>query len=431
MKYAIIIPDGCADWPLESLGGRTPLQAARTPNMDSLAASGIVGWAKNVPGELSPGSDVATLSLLGYNPLDSFTGRAPLEAVAQGIELGPNDWAFRCNLVTVSPTETMQSFTAGHISTEEAAALLQTLQEAGILPAIPGAGKMPALQFHSGVGYRNLLIFSEDPDKPVFSQETCTFPPHDYSDQPIAPALPQGPGCKELLHLMDESRRVFADHPVNRRRIEQGKFPATQCWLWGQGRKPNIEPFAERFRTAMEGKTLRGAMITAVDLLRGIAKLLGWSVLDVPGITGYTDTDYAAKGRYASDALAENDLVCVHIEAPDEASHEGATEKKIRSLEEIDAKIVGPVALALKKYGDWRILISPDHPTPIALKTHTHGAVPWLMAGSDINPDAADRYDEQVAKESGHFFEPGWKLMPCFLGGRLRGYLEIDIALNL
>ena len=412
MKYAIIIPDGCADWPIESLGGRTPLQAARTPNMDSLAASGIVGWSKNVPAELPPGSDVATLSLFGFDPLTCFTGRAPLEAAAQGIELKPNEWAFRCNLVTISPRsptnpmELMQSSTAGHISTEEAAALLQSLQEES-----GGAG----VRFSSGVGYRNLLIFSENAEKPVFTWETRTFPPHDYLEQPIEPILPQGAGCNLLLHLMHESRRVFAGHPVNRRRIEQGKLPATQCWLWGQGRKPSIEPFASRFRETVGGKTLRGAMITAVDLLRGIAKLIGWSVLDVPGITGYIDTDYAAKGRAASEILAECDLVCVHIEAPDESGHEGSAGKKVRSLEEIDEKIVGPVAEALKKYDDWRILVSPDHPTPVALKTHTHDPVPWLMAGSDLQPDDADRYDEPTAEGSSRSFEPGWKLMPYFL----------------
>jgi 2,3-bisphosphoglycerate-independent phosphoglycerate mutase len=228
--------------------------------------------------------------------------------------------------------------------------------------------------------------------------------------------LPQGPGEEVLLHLMRESRRVFADHPVNRRRIEQGKCPATQCWLWGQGRKPNIELFAERFREPAGGKTLRGAMITAVDLLRGIAKLIGWSVLKVPGITGYVDTDYAAKGLAASEILVECDLVCIHIEAPDESGHEGSVEKKIRSLEEIDEKIVGPVVEALKKYGDWRILISPDHPTPVALKTHTHGQVPWLIAGSGLSPDGADRYDEPTAEKSRRSFDPGWKLMPWFLG---------------
>jgi len=411
MKYAIIIPDGCADWPIESLGGYTPLQAARTPNMDSLAASGIVGWSKNVPDELPPGSDVATLSLLGFDPLVCFTGRAPLEAIAQGIELQPNDWAFRCNLVTVNPTGTMQSFTAGHISTEEAAALLQALQEeVGRTPTVPG------IQFYGGVGYRNLLLFSEDSDKSVFNRETQTFPPHDYSDQPIDPALPQGPGCEVLLHLMYESHRVFADHPVNRRRIKQGKLPATQCWLWGQGCKPNIEPFAERFRKTVGDKTFRGTMITAVDLLRGIAKLLEWSVLDVPGITGCVETDYAAKGRYASETLAKSDLVCVHIEAPDEAGHEGSAEKKIWSLEEIDEKIVGPVAEALKKYDNWRLLISPDHPTPVALKTHTRGPVPWFIAGSDIHPDTAERYNESTAEKSSYSFDPGWELMPYFLG---------------
>ncbi len=415
MKYAIIIPDGCADWPVETLGNRTPLQAARTPNMDALAASGIVGCSKNVPEELAPGSDVATLSLLGFDPLACFTGRAPLEAAAQGIELQPNDWAFRCNLVSLGPksetdaTEIMQSFTAGHISTEEAALLLETTQEI-LAPLCPNP-----LRFYSGVGYRNLMLFTEKEGESIFSRETRTFAPHDYTDQPIEPALPQGPGRETLLRLMHESRNVFADHPVNRRRIEQGNIPATQCWLWGQGRKPNIERFSDRFFGAAGGKSLRGAMITAVDLLRGIAKLIGWSILDVPGITGYVDTDYAAKGRFAVNALEQYDLVCVHVEAPDESGHEGSVEKKTRSLEEIDEKIVGLIAGALKQYGDWRLLISPDHPTPVALKTHTRGAVPWLIAGSDIRSDAATRYDEPTAESSGVTFEPGWKLMERFL----------------
>lgn len=426
MKYAIIIPDGCADCAIESLDGLTPLQAAHTPNMDALAATGILGRSKNVPPNLAPGSDVATLSLLGYDPMECFTGRAPLEAAAQGIELTENDWAFRCNLVSISndriqngPQEIMQSFTAGHISTEEAAELLKSAQEA-LVPLC----KNP-IRFYSGVGYRNLLVFSEKPGETTFSEDTKTSAPHDYSDKPIEPALPQGPGREELLFLMNESRKVFVDHPVNRRRMPEGKLPATQCWLWGQGKKPRIKPFATRFQSVTatsSEKPFRGAMITAVDLLRGIGKLLAWNIIDVPGITGYVDTDYAAKGQYAINALKEYDLVCVHVEAPDEAGHEGAVDKKVLSLEEIDAKIVGPVVSALREYGHWRVLVSPDHPTPIHLKTHTHGAVPWVIAGSDADfpdkfqlPHTFRTYDEIAADASPLFYEPGWTLMEDFL----------------
>ncbi len=416
MKYAIIIPDGCADWPIEFLGGRTPLQAARTPHLDALAESGIVGRSGNVPAELPPGSDVATLSLLGYDPLRDYTGRAPLEAVAQGIELDERDWAFRCNLVTIE-SGVMRSFTAGHISTEEANELLESLQ-AEIAPRFP----FP-LRFLAGVGYRNLMLFS-DVIGTTFDIASRTSPPHDHTNKPVEPALPNGPGAELLLRIMRESREIFADHPVNRRRIEEGKLPASQCWLWGQGKKPNLEPFARRFRKEIGTETLPGGMITAVDLLRGIGKLIGWEQIAVPGITGYVDTDYAAKGRFAAEGLKKHDIVCVHIEAPDEAGHEGNLEKKIAALEEIDVKIVPPIVEALRQSGDWRLLVSPDHPTPVAHKTHTHGHVPWVVAGSDIAPMSRDglngpaRFDEPTAERSSFRFEPGWQLMPWFLKSR-------------
>jgi 2,3-bisphosphoglycerate-independent phosphoglycerate mutase len=400
MKYAIIIPDGCADEPQASLGGRTPLQAARTPHMDRLARMGIVGRANNVPPSLTPASDVATLSLFGYDPLQYYTGRAPLEAAAMGIQLGPHDWAIRCNLVNIDREE-MRDFTAGHISSEEGAALIATLkQQLGT----------PELEFHAGVQYRNLLIYRAKSTGP-FSADTKTQAPHDIPDQPIANYLPSGPGSELLRDLMAKSRQLFADHPENQARMAKGKRPANQIWLWGQGQAPSLPPFE-----AVYGK--RGAIITAVDLVRGVGALLGWQRIDVPGATGYLDTDYAAKGRAAVAALPHFDLVCVHVEAPDEASHEGKTEDKIKALERIDECIVGPVLDALPRHGNWRVLVSPDHPTPLRTRAHAHGFVPFVMAGNGIaqtGMPVPSGYDESAAAQSSHVFDPGWRLMREFL----------------
>ncbi len=401
MKYAIIIPDGCADEPQQSLGGRTPLEAARLPAMDAVARAGIVGRASNIPDALPPGSDVANLSLLGYSPLDHYTGRAPLEAVAQGIELGPDDWAVRCNLVTIQD-QVMRDFTAGHVSSEEAADLIESIQqELG----------SEQIRFYPGVSYRNLLVCRGGAAPVPFSHDTRTTPPHDLTDKSVLDDYPRGPGGALLNDLMSRSVAVFDAHPVNAARRAHGKLPATNIWLWGQGRTPQLTPFADRF-------AVRGAMITAVDLLRGLAVLLGWKRIEVPGATGYTDTDYAAKGRYAVDALEEVDLVCVHVEATDEASHEGDTAGKVEALEKIDRHIVAPVLEALRAHGAHRILISPDHATPLRLKTHCHGYVPWTIAGTGIEPDAATTYDDPTSAESDRVFDEGWKLMPFFLGPR-------------
>jgi 2,3-bisphosphoglycerate-independent phosphoglycerate mutase len=398
MKYAIIIPDGAADEPQEVLGVRTPLQAANTAAMDEIARSGVVGRANNVPKSLPAGSDVACMSLLGYDPLANFSGRAPLEAAAQGIQLGRNDWAIRCNLVTIQD-QTMRSFTAGHISTEEATALLATAQER--------IGD-DVLQFTPGVSYRNLLLYRGDARAAPFSIDTRATPPHDLTDKSVIDDYPRGPGSDLLNELMSQSVDIFADHPVNRARAAAGKPPATNMWLWGLGRTPALRPFCEEY-----GRT--GTMITAVDLLRGLAALIGWERIEVPGATGYLDTDYAAKGRHAVEALTTTDIVCVHVEATDEASHEGRVDAKIKAIEEIDTKIVAPLHAALKGQGEYRILISPDHPTPIRLKTHNHGAVPFTVAGSDLEPDAAATYDEVTASASSLSFGEGWRLMRYFL----------------
>ena len=396
MKYVIVIPDGCADEPQAVFDGKTPLQAANIPAMDAVAARGIVGASNNTPRHLPAGSAVANLSLLGYDPNQYFTGRAPLEAAAQGIELGDEDWAIRCNLVCVQD-QTMKSFTAGHISSEEASALLADLQK-----QVP-----PELEFKPGVSYRNLLLFRGGAAKAPFSMETWCTPPHDLTDKSILEDHPRGPGSDLLESIMATSLEVFADHPINQARIEQGKLPATNVWLWGCGKAPKLASFQERY-----GKT--GSMITAVDLLRGIAQLLKWNVIEVPGATGYTDTDYAAKGRYAIDNLDKTDVMCVHVEATDEASHEGDAKKKVEALEEIDAKIVAPLCKALAGTPH-RILVSPDHPTYIRTKTHTHGDVPFALAGDGIEPDHAQAYDEVAAAASSQKFSNGAALMELFL----------------
>lgn len=405
MKYAIVIPDGCADEPLEGLGGLTPLQAARLPNMDRVARGGVVGRADNVPASLTPASDVATLSLFGYDPLRVYTGRAPLETAAMGIRLGPNDYAVRCNLV-YAPDGHMRDFTAGHISSEEGAPLIRALQhELGGREVAGGV-----LEFHPGVQYRNILVWRGASDASPLAGTTCQ-PPHDIPDRPVADYLPTGPGRDLLVGLMEASKPILAAHPVNARRAAEGKKPATQVWLWGQGKAPRIAPFVETYGP-------RGAIVSAVDLVRGVGVLLGWHRVDVPGATGYLDTDYAAKGRYGADALGAFDLVCVHVEAPDEASHEGRADEKVKALERIDEHVVGPLLDALPRYGDWRLLISPDHRTTLRTRAHAYGAVPFAAAGTGIPPTGQTSYDEPTAAAAGLVFDPGHGLMRWFLGGR-------------
>lgn len=400
MKYVIIIPDGCADEPQSELDGKTPLDAANIPAMDEIARRGVVGRANHTPAHLPAGSSVANMSLLGYDPIENYTGRAPLEAAAQGIELGDDDWCVRCNLVTVQ-NQTMSSFTAGHISSEEAKQLLATAQE---------NVSDPRLEFIPGVSYRNLMMFRATPDSPApFSNETRATPPHDLSDKTVAEDFPRGPGSNMLCELMNQSTDWFADHAVNKLRVEAGKLPATNVWLWGLGQRPNLTTFKQ-----LHG--IDGAMITAVDLLRGLAVLIGWDRIEVPGATGYTDTDYAAKGRYAIEALAKYDLVCVHIEAPDESSHEGDLGKKVKSLEEIDQHIVAPILKHLQVSGEeFRILVTPDHPTYLSTKTHTHGNVPFTICGTGVEPDGNDQYHEVPAEASELAILQGWELMPYFL----------------
>jgi 2,3-bisphosphoglycerate-independent phosphoglycerate mutase len=398
MKHVIVIPDGCADEPQASLGDRTPLQAADLPAMDTVAREGLVGSANHVPDHLPAGSAVATLSLLGYDPEVHFTGRAPLEAAARKIPLAAGDWAIRCNLVTVQD-QVMKDFTAGHVTTGQAHRILASLQQ-----ELGG----DALEFIGGVSYRNLLIYRGQQQPAPFSRDSRSTPPHDLTGQLVVDDYPRGPGSDLLCELMDRSASLLKDHPVNRERAAQGLLPATNIWLWGLGQAPQLPSFLEQF-----GK--RGLMITAVDLLRGIAALIGWEQVKVEGATGYTDTDFAAKGRAAMQALESVDLVCVHVEATDEASHEGDAQAKIKALEQIDQHIVAPLHAALRSQGEYRLLVTPDHPTPISTRTHTHGAVPFALAGSGIEADKATQYDESAAAASTTHYPQGHELMSFFL----------------
>ncbi|MEM9587703.1 MAG: 2,3-bisphosphoglycerate-independent phosphoglycerate mutase, partial [Planctomycetota bacterium] len=335
-----------------------------------------------------------------------FTGRAPLEAAAQGISLAPMDWAVRCNLVTIED-QIMVDFTADHISTEEGTQLLQSLQS----ELIQGSPWADRLSFVPGVSYRNLLLYRGSDEQPApFSGDTRTTAPHDLTDLTIANDYPRGPGSDLLVQLMSDSEAVFAKHPVNQTRVASGKKPATHVWLWGLGGAPNLPSFEDRFG-------LRGVMITAVDLLRGIAALAGWPRIEVEGATGYLDTDYAAKGRAAIEALDEYDVVCVHIEAPDEASHEGRHDAKIEALQQIDTHVVGPIHQRLKASGDYRMVVLPDHPTYCRTKKHTHGMVPLVIAGSDVTADTQTTYDEAAAESSGKRFDAGWDMMEAFIKG--------------
>jgi 2,3-bisphosphoglycerate-independent phosphoglycerate mutase len=401
-KFIIVIPDGCADEPVEALGGLTPLQAAKLPHMDRVAATGVSGLSNNVPKPLTPASDVATLSLFGYDPLVVYTGRAPLETAAMGIALGPNDWAIRCNLVH-TPDGTMRDFTAGHISSADGGELVKALQaELGGREVAGGT-----LEFHAGVSYRNILVWRGHSAESPFAG-TAGQPPHDIPDKPVADHLPTGPGRDILIALMEQSREVLANHPVNLRRSAEGEKAATQVWLWGLGKAPSVVPFAEVYGP-------RGAIISAVDLVRGVGTLIGWHRIDVPGATGYLDTDYAAKGRAAIEALREFDLVCVHVEAPDEASHEGLPSEKVKALERIDADIVGPLLDAMAAYPGARLLVEPDHRTTLATRAHAYGAVPFAACGAGLSPNGAARYDEPTAAATGMSFDPGWHLMRWFL----------------
>lgn len=392
MKYAIIVPDGAADEPLEVLGGKTPLEAACTPNMDWIARHGRVGTVRNIPPNLPAGSDVAILSVLGYDPAECYTGRAPLEAAAQGLTVPPDAWIFRCNLVTIIDG-ILEDHSAGHITTEEGRAILQKLQDA------LGTAEV---RFHPGVSYRHLMTIRAEMD-------VRTVPPHDILGQPAEEHLPTGKGANRLRAIMDAAAQLLAAEEINAVRRELKENPATNIWLWGQGKTPHLPSFRQRY-----GRT--AAAITAVDLIRGLSRLIGWDVIDVPGATGLVDTNYEGKAAAAIAALDTHDLVFVHLEGPDEAGHNGDGKAKVLGLERIDEKIIGPLRQRLQAEGDeWRILVLPDHPTPCRLRTHTAEPVPFAIAGKRMEHIRSDPFTEAAARESDLHIERGSDLMEFFL----------------
>ncbi|MDR4507949.1 MAG: cofactor-independent phosphoglycerate mutase [Candidatus Brocadiaceae bacterium] len=395
MKYCIIIPDGMADYPIDKLSGRTPIETARTPHLDFLAQNGILGRVKTIPRGFPAGSDVANLTIVGYSPKKYYTGRAPLEAASIGIVLKQDDCAFRCNFITADE-DRLEDFCAGHIKTDEARVLIRFLNEK--------LGN-DTIEFHTGKSYRHIMVY-----KGTQKMDATCFPPHDIMGQSIKKHLPKGNGSEILVDLMEQSRKILSGHEINTVRIDLEENPANMIWLWGQGYRPNMPSFRERFH-------LTGAVITAVDLLKGIASYLGWDSINVPGATGYLDTDYTKKGHYAIRALEDHDIVLVHIEAPDEAGHEGNVHEKVSAIEQIDSKIIGPVLEAREKFSDMRILVLPDHYTPIAKRTHTPEPVPFAAYGAGLPKGMGLPYSESNANASPVYIKEGHRLIEHFISG--------------
>lgn len=402
MKYIILLGDGMADEPLAELGNKTPLQAAQTPRMDALARCCEQGLVDTVPTGYAPGSDVANLSVFGYDPTTCYSGRSPLEAASMGVELGAEDVSFRLNLVHLQPHSgriLMDDFSAGHISTPEAAEIIATLQK-----ELGG----DEFNFYPGVSYRHLLVWKGGKDR-----MQCT-PPHDITNQGIENYLPEGDGAQELINLITSSQLLLKRHPVNLAREKRGDLPANSIWLWGQGRAPHMETMEARFG-------LRGAVISAVDLIKGIGVCAGLDIINVPGATGYIDTNYLGKAEAALEALKTRDFVYLHVEAPDEASHSGSLTNKMKAIEDFDKLVVGTIMDGMAALGPHRVLVLPDHPTPVAKMTHTSDPVPYLLYDSagDFPPlRPADGYSESMASASGIRITPGFKLFARMLNGK-------------
>jgi 2,3-bisphosphoglycerate-independent phosphoglycerate mutase len=391
-KYVVIVPDGAADEPQKELDDLTPLEAAQTPNIDRISSEGRQGLIQTVPDGMEPGSDVAQMSLLGYNPELYYTGRAPIEAAARDIELAFDDWVFRCNLVTIADGK-MVDHSAGHISNEEAYKIIDELQE---------KFGNEQTKFYHGVSYRHLLVISGK------DFDVKTYPPHDYIGTAAEKILPRGRNSDILIKLMQRSQELLAGHEINQVRSDLGENQVSSIWLWGQGQQARLDSFKEKYN-------LSGAAITAVDLVRGLAKLIGFDLIEVEGATGFVDTNYKGKAEAAISALEKYDFVFVHIEGPDEASHEGNLAMKIRAIEQIDKYIVGPMYDAMSSFDNKRILVCPDHPTPVKGGAHSAEPVPFAMAGTSITGILHKPFGESNAKESGFFINKGSDLMEYFL----------------
>lgn len=407
MKYIVLVGDGMGDFPVKELGNKTPLQAARIPNMDRLSQNGILGLVKLTPDGFYPGSDVTQLSLLGYDPGKCYTGRSPLEAASIGVKMAQDEVAYRCNLVTLmrggeyisdrfSDNVVMDDYSGGHINTEEARELILSLDR-----ELGGND----IRFYPGVSYRHLFIWKNGE-----TEVKCT-PPHDFTGKSVKGRLPSGKGEDFLISIMEKAMKVLSDHHVNRKRRDRSDKMANGIWLWGQGKLPRIEEFHSKYG-------LHGSMIAAVDLMRGIGKYAGFDIVDVPGATGYLDTNYRGKAEYALRELQTKDIVYVHVEAPDEAGHNGNTSGKVKAIEDIDKNIVGVILDGMKQMEPFRILILCDHSTPVSLKTHTPEPVPFILYDSREAKKSGRVYDEDNAKGSGIFIEDGTRLIDMLIERR-------------
>ncbi len=399
MKYILLVGDGMADRPLEELGGKTVLEASSTKNMDEIASKGKSGLVKTVPQGMIPASDVANLSILGYDPKKYYCGRGPLEAANMNIDIGETDVAFRCNTVTVGDDK-MIDYSAGHITTKESSVLINYLDEKKANQNV---------RFYPGVGYRHLMVVNCELKKDAqrLNDIKC-MAPHDILEKRISKNLPKGAQSEFLVDIMNRSRTLLMTHEVNKVRIDLNENPANMIWLWGQGMRPNIPTFKELYN-------LDGNVISAVDLVNGMGKIVGLKPIKVPGATGYYDTNYTGKGEYALDALKNSDFIYVHVEAPDEAGHNGDVRSKMVAIENFDRYVVGTIWNEIKNKNNYRILVLPDHATPVKLKTHTQEPVPFALCGTGISADNTRVYSERAAKSSGLFVKNGYELIKSLI----------------
>lgn len=401
MKYVVVLCDGMADYPVPALGGKTPMMVAKKPHIDALAAKAEVGLVRTVAPGLKPGSDVANMSVLGFDPHRFYTGRSPLEAASIGIDMKDSDVSLRTNLVTLSDKgepfadKVIEDYCADDISTEEARQLIEAVQAAF------GGGEY---DFYTGVSYRHCLIWHGGT-----TELGNMTPPHDITGKVIGPHLSTAETARPLLEMMEKSFDLLKDHPVNKARVAAGRRPANCIWLWGEGKRPALRPFE-----ALYG--IKGGMVSAVDLLKGIANCAGMEVADVPGATGYIDTDFEGKAKAALDLLTRNDLVYVHFEAPDECGHRNEPENKVKAIEMIDSRVLPILEEGLEQYEDYKILLLPDHPTPIVTRTHASDPVPYLLYQKSAPKTGVDTINEETAKATGIYMENGPAMMPHFLG---------------
>ena len=397
MKYIVVLGDGMSDEPIEALGGKTPLEAANTPAMDALASGGSLGMVQNVPEGMHPGSEVANLSVMGYDPKTDFTGRSPLEALSVGVKMEPDDIIFRCNVVTLTeeepyPEKTIVDHSSGEIPTEEADHLMDAIRK---------NFNNEEFQFYTGTSYRHIMVWKH-------GRLAKLEPPHDHLTQVIGPYLPEEPVLRDF---MERSFDILNNHPVNLKRAAEGKRKANSLWYWGAGTKPSLGSFTEK-------TGLNGAMISAVDLLKGIAVGAGMRIYTVEGATGSLDTNWEGKAQAAIDALLKDgcDFAYIHVEAPDEMGHQGLVKEKVQSIEYLDTRFIGPIMQAMEDAGeDYRMLVLPDHPTPIRIRTHSSDPVPYVLYDSTRQERKKARYTEAEAKATGTFIPHGYELLKLLL----------------